>query len=118
MGLPIHKTTRTRAKIADKAPWVEVLTNILRHLIFVYGTSRTDRAKLEDQHGMELVYVVGGERPVDISQLIHSVFDTRSPLDIEFTEEERGKVVWFAVRWENTRGEKGPWSEIYFAIIP
>jgi hypothetical protein len=46
------------------------------------------------------------------------VFDTNSPLDIEFTEEDRGKVVWFAVRWENTRGEKGPWSEIYFAIIP
>jgi hypothetical protein len=46
------------------------------------------------------------------------VFDTDSPLEIEFDEADRGKIVWFAVRWENTRGQKGPWSEIFFAIIP
>jgi hypothetical protein len=31
---------------------------------------------------------------------------------------QRGKTVYFALRWENTRGEKGPWSEIMSAIIP
>jgi hypothetical protein len=30
----------------------------------------------------------------------------------------RGKTVWFRLRWENNRGQKGPWSELYSAIIP
>jgi hypothetical protein len=32
--------------------------------------------------------------------------------------EDRGKKLYFALRWENTRGEKGPWSEIHSTIIP
>jgi hypothetical protein len=37
---------------------------------------------------------------------------------LEFEEEARGKTVWFCLRWENTRGEKGPWSEFLNAIVP
>jgi hypothetical protein len=29
-----------------------------------------------------------------------------------------GKRLWFAARWENTTGQKGPWSEIMCVIIP
>ncbi|MDR2362267.1 MAG: hypothetical protein LBD91_06005 [Prevotellaceae bacterium] len=29
-----------------------------------------------------------------------------------------GKTVYFALRWENTRGEKGPWSDIMSATVP
>ncbi|MDR1602557.1 MAG: hypothetical protein LBS42_09040 [Tannerella sp.] len=43
-----------------------------------------------------------------------SAFDTNSP----FRGENRGKTVWFCLRWENTRGEKVPWSEIVSAIVP
>jgi len=32
--------------------------------------------------------------------------------------EDRGKHFYFALRWENKRGDKGAWSEIYSAIIP
>jgi hypothetical protein len=35
-----------------------------------------------------------------------------------FENDQRGKTVYFALRWENTRGEKGPWSAIQIAIIP
>jgi hypothetical protein len=31
---------------------------------------------------------------------------------------DRGKTVYFCLCWENNRGEKGPWSEIVFAVIP
>ncbi|MDR0609502.1 MAG: hypothetical protein LBG58_15030, partial [Planctomycetaceae bacterium] len=56
--------------------------------------------------------------PTKISDLTHSSFDTRSPLTLEFDEDQRGKCVYFCLRWENTRGIKGPWSEIISAIIP
>jgi hypothetical protein len=104
--------------VAQTAPWIQILLHVLRTLIIEYGASSTNKAKLDGQHGIELVYRIGGERPVHISELTNSVFDTRSPINLEFDEADRGKIVWFAVRWENTRGLKGPWSEIYFAIIP
>jgi hypothetical protein len=119
MGLPPHSSGGGKpSKIATTFPWIKILTHLIRHLIIEFGASETSRAKLDGQHGAEVVYIVSDEKPTDISQLIHSVFDTDSPLDLEFTEEERGKTVWFAIRWENTRGQKGPWSEIYSAIIP
>jgi hypothetical protein len=120
MGLPPHPEGGGGhpSPVADIPPWVEILLKKLRFLVIKYGASATSSAKLEGQHGIEAVYRVGGERPTHISELTHSVFDTDSPLEIEFDEADRGKIVWFAVRWENTRGEKGPWSEIFFAIIP
>jgi hypothetical protein len=67
---------------------------------------------------MELIWEIAPEKPHSIHGLTHSAFDTHTPLTLEFEEEERGKILWYAVRWENTRGEKGPWSEIMSVVIP
>jgi hypothetical protein len=58
------------------------------------------------------------EPPVQVKDLLHSAFATRSPLELVFEEDERGKKVYFAVRWENGAGKKGKWSDIYSAVIP
>jgi peptide methionine sulfoxide reductase MsrA len=55
---------------------------------------------------------------IDTNELIRTVFDTHTPITLEFEGHDRGKTVYFALRWENTRGEKGPWSAIQSAIIP
>jgi hypothetical protein len=75
-------------------------------------------AKPDGVHGAELVWVISDIPPTDWSQLTHSVFDTHTPLVLDFPGEQRGKTIYFAMRWENTRGEKGPWNAIDSAIIP
>ena len=37
---------------------------------------------------------------------------------IPFPTENSGKTAWFALRVENAKGEKGPWGEMFSAIIP
>ena len=118
LGLPIHKTTRDEAPVATTYPWVLVVPYLIRYLRFDFGGEETSKAKPEGQHGMELAGLVGGEKPANVHVLTRSYFDTNSPLTIEFEEEERGKTFWFAVRWENNNGKKGPWSEIQSALIP
>ena len=118
LGLPIYKTSRTPTPVATTIPWVQVVMTVIRYLRFDFGGSETSRAKPAGQHGMELAGLIGGERPANVHALTLSYFDTHTPLSIAFEEEDRGKTFWFAVRWENTRGEKGPWSEIQSAIIP
>jgi hypothetical protein len=118
MGLPVHKTTHSPAPVAPNAPWMRPNTGLLRHVTFDYGGSETSKAKPDGQHGLEMAWSVAAEKPAHVRDLAHSTFDTRSPLTLEFEEEERGQTLWYASRWENTRGEKGPWSEIQSIIIP
>ena len=37
---------------------------------------------------------------------------------IAFPAEDSGKTAWFALRVENGKGGKGPWGEMFSAIIP
>ncbi|MFO0837221.1 MAG: hypothetical protein U1D55_01750 [Phycisphaerae bacterium] len=37
---------------------------------------------------------------------------TSGTLQTDFTTAEAGKTAYYALRWLNTRGETGPWSEI------
>jgi hypothetical protein len=78
----------------------------------------TGRAKPKNCHGMELRWVISEVKPIDWEQLTNSVFDTASPLQLAFSGEQRGKTLFFACRWENNIGQKGPWSEIFSVIIP
>jgi type II restriction/modification system DNA methylase subunit YeeA len=50
--------------------------------------------------------------------LTKSAFDTASPYTFKFDEADRGKALYICPCWENNKGEKGPYGEIYKAIVP
>jgi hypothetical protein len=56
--------------------------------------------------------------PNEVEELLHSSFATKSPLELTFKESERGKKLYYAVRWETGTVKKGKWSEILSAIVP
>ena len=35
---------------------------------------------------------------------------TRNPIEVDFTEEQDGKVATYYARWASQRGDTGPWS--------
>jgi hypothetical protein len=77
------------------------------------------RGKPESVHGIEVRWAILDHEPLSIEELIHSAFDTRSPLILTFDEADRGKKVYMAGCWEIEReGEKGPMGEIVSAFIP
>jgi hypothetical protein len=78
----------------------------------------TGNAKPYGVHGAELVWEILDTPPDDWSKLTHSTFSTRTPALLSFTGTQRGKTLYFAIRWENTRGQKGPWNDIDSVIIP
>jgi hypothetical protein len=75
-------------------------------------------AKPKGVRGAEIAWAILDTPPTDWSELIHSAFDTRTPAELTFSGNDRGKTLYYALRWENNVGQKGPWSEIYSAIIP
>jgi hypothetical protein len=120
LGLPIHNTTRTPAPVADNAPDFEVDTSVIGRLtvrFFEKGGSHR-KGKPDGQHCVEIIWCISDTPLTRWNQLIHSAVDTNSPLTLAFENDQRGKTVYFALCWENTRGENGPLSEIASAIIP
>jgi hypothetical protein len=107
-------------KPTDIPNW-NVFVGVIRHILIYFGLSGKKLiliGKPKGVHGAELKWAILDHRPTHISELIESSFLTKSPFDFEFGEEDRGKIFYFCIRWENTRGEKGPWSEIQEVRIP
>jgi hypothetical protein len=119
MGLPIHKTSHTPVPAPTTIPegTVELPSPAVVRIHF-RDKDEEGKSKPTGVHGCEIAWAVLDTPPTDWSNLIHSAFDTHTPVEFTFTGEERGKSLYFALRWENTRGVKGHWSEIQSAIIP
>ncbi|MDR3235581.1 MAG: hypothetical protein LBT48_02500 [Prevotellaceae bacterium] len=118
MELPIHKTTRTHVPAPTRYPYFTVDSTVIRRLIIHFFDQETKKAKPEGVHGVEIRWAIRDEPVSHLKELTNSSFDTRTPFTLEFDENERGKTVYFCLCWENTTGEKGPWSEIVNAIVP
>jgi hypothetical protein len=120
LGLPVHKTTRTPAPVAETYPDFDIDSSMVNCLIihFFERDGEHKRAKPAGQHGAEIRWMISDVPVMNANKLIHSSFDTRTPFTLEFEGEDRGKTVYLALRWENTRGQKGHWSPIQSVIIP
>ncbi|MDR0644922.1 MAG: hypothetical protein LBG05_08510 [Treponema sp.] len=119
LRIPIHDRTPTPHPAPDTVPEVEVETPHSRTLRIKFRHENAARwGKPEFVHGLECLWVIADVRPERIGDLLHSAFATRSPLELTFDEDERGKRVYFAVRWESGTVKKGPWSDFFNAVIP
>jgi hypothetical protein len=76
------------------------------------------KAKPEHVHGTEIRRGIFATPPRSAEDIQHSEFSTRTPYFLESDLSLRGQTVYLCFRWEDTRGQKGPWSEILSAVIP
>jgi len=60
---------------------------------------------------------VDGEPPKEANELIYLATNTSSPYMVLFEGKDAGKVVYYWLRWVNTRGERGPWSNMLSAMV-
>jgi hypothetical protein len=119
MGLPVHKTTRTPAPDPTTVPEATITLPSPAVVEIHFQDSGAEHKKKPDGvHGVEIGWAILDTIPTRWDELIHSSFDTHTPLRLTFENDRRGKTLYYALRWENTRGVKGPWSEIYNIIIP
>ena len=119
MGIPNRTAMRSSQGTVDKM--VAFLTrpgNIreVKAKLWALGSER--RAKPAGYHGADIAYDVLDSPPSNPQDLRRSAVSTRSNYTLRFTEEERGKRVYIAMRWQNKRGLWGEWSEVQSTIIP
>jgi hypothetical protein len=89
-----------------------------------YGTHVADKS----EHGVRIYYGIMGEpdeddrfrmskRPETGFDLPHSVFTRRKSYLFNFPRAS-GKEIFFCLRYENSKGEAGPWGSLIKAFIP
>jgi hypothetical protein len=119
MGLTVHKTTHTPQPVPKTQPGVKItLVSPGRVIVDFFDAANNHHAKARNTHGVEIGTTIRDTAPTTDDDFTKSVFDTHSPYTFDFDLSQRGKTLWIRLRWENNRGEKGPWSEIFSIIIP
>ncbi|MDR1414870.1 MAG: hypothetical protein LBI96_03580 [Odoribacteraceae bacterium] len=120
LGLRAQKSTREAPPVAEHVPGYHVyfpeIFTVAINFFDVQGGRRGRKAI--GQHGVEIKWGVNAAGVVNANDLPNSSFDTRSPFIINFPQHEQGKIFSFALRWENSRGEKGPWTTVFRVGIP
>lgn len=119
LGLNVKSSTRTAAAAPTTRPVATVDTSQrLRHVIsFVDEQTPGSRAKPAGTMGCEIWVKVGPTPPVDASECRYLATDTATPYTAEYDGADGGKIAHYMLRWINTRGERGPWSQTVSATI-
>jgi hypothetical protein len=118
MGITVRDASPTPVGPPTTRPVANIDTSErLRHTVhFTDEASPTSKAKPAGVMGCE-VWVKVGEPPSVPSELTFLALDTRTPYVADYASTDAGQSAHYMLRWVNSRGEKGPWSQTVSATI-
>jgi len=119
MGLTVKSGTHTPVGLPTTCPVGTIDFSVrLQHTInFVDEASPRSKAKPEGVHGCEIWAKKGGDAPKDASELTYLATDTHTPYVMAYEGADAGKIVYYWLRWINTKGQHGPWSSPISAMV-
>ncbi len=118
LRLPERATSYRRAAKPQSAPIGSVRTlNRWEHRVYFRDSgSSGSKARPEGMRGCQ-VWMKPGSPPQSEKDLHYQGTATRSPFTVHFESGDAGKQAYYWLRWENSRGECGPWSEALDATV-
>ncbi|MDR0537682.1 MAG: hypothetical protein LBH04_06540 [Tannerellaceae bacterium] len=120
MELPIHKKTHTTIERYSEPPTMDLGVRRAGRVVIAYhDASSTSRAKPYGVFGALIAYSLSDiDHPLLRDELHEKVISTRTPYVLEFSDEERGKMLYVSICWQNTNGKLSPWSDVMRILIP
>ena len=119
IGITVSTGIKTSVAVPSTAPIgrIELLNRLEHTLNFADSTTPTSKAKPAGVRGCQVWLKIGTAPPASASELHFLATDTRSPYVAQFDAADAGKTAYYWLRWENTKGETGPWSAAVSATI-
>ena len=121
MQIAVHDTTHTTVPVPEGKAEADIqfisraqLQLILKH---VPGSPVDVRA----EHGFRIFYGVYNAhdvQPVSGKDLRESMFTRHKKVLFDFQPEDVGKTAYFCIRYENSKGQTGPWGQMVSTLIP
>ena len=119
LGLNVKSNTRIPTPTPASSPIASVDFSMhMQHKVYFNDeNTQISKAKPFGVHGCEIWVKLGGDAPTNASDLRFLGTCTRAPYITNFEGTDIGKTAWYWVRWVNTRGQQGPWSNSVTAIV-
>jgi len=121
IGLVPRKRTKTRVGVPSSVPVVrraDTSNRAILRLFFSDSATPESRAKPAGVRSCEIRQQIGGAAPTDPEAMSLLAIATRSPYRADYEATAVGQTVYFALRWRNTKGAPGPWSQMFSAVVP
>ncbi|MDR3651755.1 MAG: hypothetical protein P4L34_02140 [Paludibacter sp.] len=119
MGLTVKSGTRTASPVPTTSPLGMVDFSVrLQHILRLSDQATPQsKAKPAGVHGCEVWAKLGGDAPKDASELSYLGVSTTSSFTTSYEGKQANTMAYYWLRWVNTRGEHGPWSNTVSSII-
>jgi hypothetical protein len=119
LGIPIPNPTHTPVPVPTTYPDLTIEPDGIRRVRVAFRDhDKKSTAHPDGVTGAVIRWALLPAPPVAVDELTNSALDTRSPYIFTFEENQRGLTLYVAAAWQNTKGEKGAWSEIASGIVP
>jgi len=136
LGLKEPDNTPTNIEVPKAIPLIEVSNAGGLHLKFVVKPESESAEDKRADYGVQLracivprgevsgkysvqsgvVYKTDGD-PKSYHDLNWNMFTRKKRFNIVFDAEDRAGLLYYSARYENSKGQGGPWSKIDFAVI-
>ena len=116
LHLEERSTTHTPSPIPTTYPLVKVNNNIRLEHTISFTDEDGKHGKPKSIKGCQVWYKEG-EPVLSVKELRFLGTDTSSPYLVKYDVTDAGKMIHYWLRWENTRGETGPWSAVVSATV-
>jgi hypothetical protein len=122
LGITVSDGSRTPVAAPTSRPIVSVWVSqgLRQEIRFADENTPTRKRKPDGVRGAEVWVKIlnpGEAPPADAAGMTFLDVSTSSPYLAEFSGDNAGKTAWYRLRWVNTRGEKGPWSDLASGTI-
>lgn len=113
LGITVRDTERTRVQVPSNSPRISIdkIENMRHTLLITNPKNPKSRSKPKGVRAVQIFRFIGDEPPNDTKQYRFTGNATRARFISEFKTADAGKTAFYIARYENTRGETGPWSE-------
>jgi hypothetical protein len=119
LDLPIRDRKPTPVHRPEASPVFYIKIQAARILeVHFKPEGEQGSARPHGYSGAVIRYGVLETPPISENDLPRSLLATRTPHVFEFAAEERDKKVYFALAWQNQKGEVGPFSEVQAENVP
>ena len=116
LNLLERSTSRTPAAVPTTAPVGQLNGNVRLEHTISFTDEDGKHGKPEGVRGCQ-IWCKQGEPVLSVKELLFLATDTASPYLNKFDVSDVGKTIHYWLRWENSRGETGPWSTVISGTV-
>ncbi len=118
LNLKLRASKYTAAPLPHGAPQLSVrIEQRWRHEVAFREAGQSGRRGKPAGVRACQIWMKIGQRPIGDNDMRFVCAATRAPYTVHFDDADKGKQVYYWARWENSRGQCGPWSAEVEATI-